>query len=68
MIIEGGEYELIDRLHESGWLPRTGVVIVQFHEFTPDAHRARRRNRARLARTHTCVWNYPWVFERWDPA
>jgi FkbM family methyltransferase len=64
--IEGGEYELIDRLHDTGWLPRTSSVIVQFHEFAPDAHRARRRNRRQLAETHRCTWNYSWVFERWD--
>lgn len=64
--IEGGEYELLDRLHETGWLPRVGTVIVQFHEFAPDAYRARRRNRRQLAETHRCTWSYPWVFERWD--
>jgi len=65
--IEGGEFELLDRLHETGWLPHTGPVIVQFHEFAPGAHRARRRNRRQLSETHRCTWNYPWVYERWDP-
>lgn len=65
--IEGGEYELIDRLHETGWLARMGPVIVQFHEFAPHAHRARRRNRRQLAHTHRRTWAYGWVYERWDP-
>lgn len=65
--IEGGEFELIDRLHEAGWIARTGPVIVQFHEFAPDAYSARRRNRRQLAKTHRCTWNFPWVYERWDP-
>lgn len=65
--IEGGEYELIDRLHETGWLARTGPLIVQFHEFVPHAHRFRRRNRRQLARTHRRTWAYGWVYERWDP-
>jgi FkbM family methyltransferase len=64
--IEGGEYELLDRLHETGWLRTIDTVIVQFHEFAPDAYRARRRNRRQLAETHHCTWNYPWVYERWD--
>lgn len=64
--IEGGEFELIDRLHESGWLGRLGTLFVQFHEFGPDAYRGRRRNRRQLAETHDCTWSYPWVFERWD--
>lgn len=65
--IEGGEFELLDRLHQMGWLPRTGAMIIQFHEFAPNAHRARKRNRRQLAETHRCTWNYPWVYERWDP-
>jgi FkbM family methyltransferase len=65
--IEGGEFAVLDRLHETGWLPRTGPIIVQFHEFVPGAHRARRRNRRQLAETHRCTWSYPWVYERWDP-
>ena len=36
--IEGGEYELLDRLHETGWLARIETLIVQFHEFAPDAY------------------------------
>jgi FkbM family methyltransferase len=59
--------ELLDRLHETGWLKRTGTVVVQFHEFAPDAYRARRRNRRQLAETHRCTWSYSWVYERWDP-
>lgn len=64
--IEGGEFELIDRLYEQGWLARTDTVIVQFHEFGPSAYRGRRRNRRQLAQTHDCAWSYPWVYERWD--
>jgi FkbM family methyltransferase len=65
--IEGGEFEVLDRLHASGWLARTGTLIVQFHEFAPGAHRARRRNRRQLAETHRCTWNHAWIYERWDP-
>jgi len=64
--IEGGEYELLDRLHEAGWVPRINTFIVQFHEFAPDAYRARRRNRRQLAESHRCTWNYSWIYERWD--
>jgi FkbM family methyltransferase len=64
--IEGGEYELLDRLHDTGWLARTRTVLVQFHEFGPDAYRGRRRNRRQLGETHQCTWCYRWVWERWD--
>ena len=65
--IEGGEYELIDRLHATGWLPRMGPIIVQFHEFVPGAPRSRRRSRRQLSTTHDRTWAYGWVYERWDP-
>ena len=64
--IEGGEFELIDRLHATGWLPRIRCFIVQFHEFAPAAHAGRRRNRRQLSETHKCTWSFPWVYERWD--
>lgn len=65
--IEGGEFELLDRLHATGWMGRMGPLIVQFHEFGPDAHAGRRRNRRQLGETHRCTWDHPWVYERWDP-
>ena len=63
--IEGAEYDVLDRLDQSGWLPRIDQVLVQFHEWHPHAHRRRRAIRGALARDHVEQWNYPWVWERW---
>lgn len=63
--IEGGEFDLIDRLHESGWLPRTRYLLIQFHEWFDDAERRRWRARRQLRRTHEKLWDYPWVYELW---
>lgn len=63
--IEGGEYDLLDRLDEAGWLPRIRLVLVQFHEWHPKAYRRRRTNRRALQRNHEEVWGYPWVWEFW---
>jgi FkbM family methyltransferase len=63
--IEGGEYDLIDRLEESGWLPHIRLLLVQFHEWHPKAYRRRRQNRRAFSRDHEEVWNYPWVWEYW---
>lgn len=63
--IEGGEYELLPHLIDSGWADRIGVIVVQFHEWLPGAHRRRQRIRRALARTHDLAWDYPWVFEAW---
>ena len=63
--IEGGEYDLLDRLIATGWLPRIRLVMVQFHEWHPKAYRRRRRIRRALRRSHREVWCYPWIWEFW---
>ena len=63
--IEGGEYDMLERLSDAGWFPRIDIVVVQFHEWLPKAHRRRRGIRRALRRTHTLLWDYPWVFEAW---
>jgi FkbM family methyltransferase len=63
--IEGGEFELFDRLIECEWLPRLRFVLVQFHEWHPHAYRRRRAIRGALRATHDEVWNYPFVWELW---
>jgi FkbM family methyltransferase len=64
--IEGAEYDVLDRLIDTGWLARCDHVLVQFHEWHPGAHRRRRAIRARLRETHDEVWTHPWVWERWQ--
>ena len=63
--IEGGEYDLFDRLIETEWLPRIRLALVQFHEWHPRAYRRRRAIRRALLRSHDEVWNYPFVWELW---
>lgn len=64
--IEGAEYDVLDRLLATGWLPRCRHVLIQFHEWHPRAHARRRAIRRRLRATHDEVWSYPWVWERWE--
>jgi FkbM family methyltransferase len=66
--IEGGEYDVLDRLLETGWMERIGVLVVQFHTRWPGAPMRRRRVRRQLRHTHVEDWNYPWVWERWVRA
>jgi FkbM family methyltransferase len=63
--IEGAEYDLLERLDAALWLPRIGVLSIQFHEWHPKAHRRRRQIRAMLRRSHEQVWSYGWVWELW---
>jgi FkbM family methyltransferase len=64
--IEGGEYDVLDRLVASRRLAGIGTLSVQFHEWHPHAHARRRRIRRALARTHRELWCYPWVWELWQ--
>lgn len=66
--IEGGEFDLLDRLVATGWLPRVQQLMVQFHEWHPKAYRRRRTIRRALRRSHREVWCYPWVWEFWRRA
>jgi Methyltransferase FkbM domain len=65
MNIEGAEFDVLERLAETGWIDRIDELLIQFHDWAPAAPRRRRMIRRVLARTHTEVWNYPWVWERW---
>jgi FkbM family methyltransferase len=64
--IEGGEYDLFDRLIETDWLPSIRLVSAQFHEWHPKAYRRRRAIRRALSSSHVEVWCYPWVWEYWS--
>lgn len=64
--IEGGEYDLLDRLIESGAIDRVRYLLIQFHEWHDDhAHRRRRQIRRGLRATHDEVWDYSWIWELW---
>ena len=63
--IEGGEYDLFDRLVAAGRLGRMRYVSVQFHEWHPKAHARRAAARRALRVDHDEVWCYPWIWELW---
>jgi FkbM family methyltransferase len=64
--IEGGEFDLFDHLIATGWLERCDQLLIQFHEWHPRARPRRRRIRRALAATHDEVWNYDFMWERWQ--
>ncbi|MCE8525330.1 FkbM family methyltransferase [Ruegeria pomeroyi] len=63
--IEGGEYDLLPALLESGLMPRIARLQVQFHLFEPALIDARAAICARLEETHDCAWCYPFIWEEW---
>ncbi len=63
--IEGGEFQVLPRLIEAGFVERITDIQVQFHHFYPDAKRLREEIRAKLFKTHHLTYDYPFVFENW---
>lgn len=63
--IEGGEYDLIERLIDTGLIRNIEHIQVQFHSFVPDAKRRRDQIRQRLRETHYCSYDYEFIWESW---
>lgn len=63
--IEGGEYELLERLIDSGYINRIKDIQVQFHDFVPDAEPRMHAIQERLKRSHSTTYQYPFVWENW---
>ncbi len=63
--IEGGEYDLLPRLIETGMIRRCRIVRVQFHDWFPNAFALRQNIVNELAKTHDVEWSYPLVWESW---
>lgn len=63
--IEGGEYPLLEDLIKSGKLKDIIHIQVQFHDFVPGAVARMEAIQNELAKTHTCTYHYPFVWESW---
>jgi FkbM family methyltransferase len=63
--IEGGEYELLPRMIESGLIAEVDEVQVQFHDFVPEALQRMDEILAGLALSHEPTYRFPFVWENW---
>lgn len=63
--IEGGEYDLLEHLIESGMITMIENIQVQFHEFIPDAEKRMLKIQTELLKTHSLTYQYKFVFENW---
>ncbi len=63
--IEGAEYELLQSLFEQKTIKIIKTIQIQFHNFLPNASVLRDNIRSKLTKTHTCTYNYPFVWECW---
>lgn len=65
MNIEGGEYDLLPAMIDSGFMQHVDTLMVQFHKYGTDDIARREAIRDGLSRTHVCEWAYPFVWEQW---
>lgn len=63
--IEGGEYELIPRMIETGLISRIGTLQIQFHDHGYKYHRLMKSIRKRLFATHDPVHLYDYIWDVW---
>jgi len=63
--IEGGEYDLLPRMIETGVAMECRNIQIQFHNNYPDCDKLRNDIREQLSKTHTEIYNYPFVWEGW---
>lgn len=63
--IEGAEFPLLERMIEVDLLKHVDCFMIQFHEWHPGAYRRRRKIQEALRRSHTLVWDYHFIWEKW---
>lgn len=64
--IEGGEYEVLNRLIDSGRIKRIRKLLIQFHQNFDEAEFERAKIRKLLRQSHREVFNYEWIWESWE--
>ena len=64
--IEGSEYPLLNHIIDTGLIGNIKHIQIQFHNFVENAQSKRKELRKLLRKTHKCVYNFPFIWERWD--
>ncbi len=63
--IEGGEYDLLEHLIETGFIGNITNIQVQFHDFVPNAQQRMAMIQNNLQKTHSLTYQYLFVWENW---
>lgn len=66
MNIEGGEFDLLPAMIDSGLIKQVKYLKIQFHNFVDNAVENRHLIRESLRKTHREMWNYEFVWESWE--
>lgn len=64
--IEGGEFDLLPAMIDSGLIKQLKYLQIQFHDFIEGAVENRQCIRTSLGKTHREMWNYEFVWESWE--
>ncbi len=64
--IEGAEYDLLDEMIARGCTKFVRSFLIQFHNFVDDHIARRQRIQNALQQTHEKVFDFPFVWERWN--
>lgn len=64
--IEGGEFDLLPHLIQTGRVRAIRNLQIQFHEFVPGALRRVEEIQRELERTHRLTYQEPFVWENWE--
>ncbi len=64
--IEGGEYELLEHLIETGWIKKIKNIQIQFHTFVPNAEERMTKIQNDLRKTHHSTYLYKFLWENWQ--
>lgn len=64
--IEGGEYDLLEYLIETGLIAQISNIQVQFHDFVPNAEQRMKNIQQNLQKTHSLTYQFEFVWENWQ--
>lgn len=64
--IEGSEYKVLNNIIDSKIISKIKFLQIQFHKNIPFSAWKRYRIQKKLSKTHKLIWNYSFVWERWD--
>jgi hypothetical protein len=64
--IEGGEYDLLERLIETNMISRIKNIQVQFHDVAPDSLSRMLAIQTSLLKTHSNIFNYKFVWDSYE--
>jgi len=63
--IEGGEYDLLPALLDTGFVNKIGILQVQFHLYSESLIAVRTGIVSRIEENFRSDWSYPFVWEQW---